>query len=294
MKKIGIVTDSHAGVSCAEAERLGIRVLAMPFYIGGECYYEGVNLTREMLFQKMQEGAEVSTSQPAPADLLKIWDEALAEYDQILHIPLSSGLSGSCMTAAAMAQDEKYEGRVLVVDNGRIATPLHRSVLDAVELIQEGYSAQQIKEMLERGREELSIYLAVDTLEYLKKGGRITPAAAAVGTVLHIKPVLQLDVGKLNGFKKCRGFHKAKKIMIDALKEDMETRFKDWYDKGEIFLMAAGSASAEETEAWLAEIREAFPGMEVMYDDLTLGICCHTGQGALGIGCSLRPGRPKK
>lgn len=293
MNPVGIVTDSHAGISVAEAEKLGIRVLPMPFYIDGECYYEGVDLTKELLFQKMQEGAEVSTSQPAPADLMKMWDEALEEYEQILHIPLSSGLSGSCMTAAALSREDKYQGRVLVVDNGRIATPLHRSLLDAAEMIREGCSAPQIRKILERGREELSIYLAVDTLEYLKKGGRITPAAAAVGTVLHIKPVLKLDVGKLDSFKKCRGLHKAKKIMIDALKEDMETKYKDWYDRGEIYLMAAGSASQGETEKWLSEIRDAFPGMEVMYDELTLGICCHTGPGALGIGCSLRPRRPE-
>ncbi len=292
MKSVGIVTDSHAGITPEEAKKLGIRVLSVPFYIDEKCYYEDITLTREVLFKRMEEGAEVSTSQPAPADLMRLWDEALEEYEQILHMPLSSGLSGSYMTAAAMARQDKYEGRVLVIDNGRISVPLHRSVLDAAELIEEGYSADEIQKTLERGREEFSIYLAVDTLEYLKKGGRITPAAAAVGAVLHIKPVLRLDVGKLNSFKKCRGLQKAKKIMIEALKEDMETRFKDWYDRGKIYLMAAGSASREETGKWIREIGEAFSGMDIMYNDLTLGICCHTGPGALGIGCSLRPERP--
>lgn len=239
MKKLGIVTDSHSGISQETADQLQIRVLPMPFYIEGECYYEGVTLTREAFFEKLHGGAEVSTSQPSPVDVMKIWDETLAEYEQILYMPLSSGLSGSYMTAAAMASEEKYEGKVFVVDHGRAATPLHRSILDALELIEEGYSAVRIKEILEEQRNKMSIYIGVDTLEYLKKGGRITPAAAAVGSVLHIKPVLKLDVGKLDSYKKCRGFAKARRIMIDALKEDLDTRFKEWYDRNEVCIMAA-------------------------------------------------------
>ncbi|MDO4306137.1 MAG: DegV family protein [Eubacteriales bacterium] len=294
MKEIGIVTDSHSSISQEEAKKIGIRVLPMPFYIDGECFYEGVTLSREAFFEKLEGGADVSTSQPSPADVMNIWDEALAEYKQILYMPLSSGLSGSYMTAAAIAEEEKYRDKVFVVDHGRTATPLHRSILDSLELIEEGYGAAQIKEIIEDARDKMSIYIGVDTLEYLKKGGRVTPAAAAIGSVLHIKPVLQLDVGKLDSYKKCRGFAKARKIMIEALREDLDTRFKEWYDRGEICLMAASAASAEETEQWVHEIEEAFPGHKVMCDYLSLGVCCHTGAGALGIGCSCRPGRPDK
>ena len=291
MNKIGIVTDSHSSITQKTAEKLGIRVLPMPFYIDGECFYEDVTLSREEFFEKLHSGADVSTSQPSPVDVMKIWDEALKEYEQILYMPLSSGLSGSCMTAAAMAADGKYENKVFVVDHGRISTPLHRTILDAMELIEEGYRAQQIRDVIESSRDQMSIYIGVDTLEYLKKGGRITPAAAAVGSVLHIKPILQLNVGKLDSYKKCRDFVKAKHIMLEALKTDLETRFKEWYDKGEVYLMAASSASEEETEKWLHEIEEAFPGHEVLCDNLSLGVCCHTGAGALGIGCSCRPKR---
>lgn len=294
MKKIGVVTDSHSSITQKMAGELGIRVLPMPFYIDGECFYEDVTLSREAFFERLHGGADVSTSQPSPVEVIKIWDEALAEYEQILYMPLSSGLSGSCMTAAAMALDEKYEDKVFVVDHGRISTPLHRSVLDAMELIEEGFSVQQIKEIIEASRDKMSIYIGVDTLEYLKKGGRVTPAVAAVGSVLHIKPILQLDVDKLDSYKKCRGFVKAKHIMIDALKTDLETRFKKWYDKGEICLMAASSSNEDETEKWVHEIQEAFPGHKVLCDNLSLGVCCHTGAGALGIGCSCRPDRPEK
>lgn len=294
MKSIGIVTDSHSSVTREEADRIGIRVLPMPFYIDGECFYEDVTISREEFMEKLEGGADVSTSQPSPADVMNIWDEALTEYDQILYMPLSSGLSGSCMIAAAMAEEDKYKDRVFVVDHGRTGTPLHKSILDALELIGEGYGAAQIKEIIEDARDKMSIYIGVDTLEYLKKGGRVTPAAAAVGSVLHIKPVLQLDVGKLDSYKKCRGFAKARKIMIEALRNDLDTRFKEWYDKGEICLMAASTASPEETEKWVHEIEEAFPGHSVMCDYLSLGVCCHTGAGALGIGCSCRPRRPEK
>lgn len=263
-------------------------MLPMPFFIDGECFYEGIDLSREQFFQKLQSGAEVSTSQPSPAEVMSLWDQALQEYEEVLYLPISSGLSGSYMTAAALAEDPPYAGRVFVVDHGRIATPLHRAILDVLELIKEGCSAGEICRILEDARDKLTIYIGVETLEYLKKGGRITPAAAAIGTVLHIKPVLKLDVGKLDSYKKCRGFVKAKRIMIDALREDMETRFRPWKERGELHLMAASSSSPEETEEWVEEIQEAFPGMPVLCDDLSLGVCCHTGYGALGIGCSCR------
>lgn len=291
MKKIGIITDSHSSITQEEAKRLGIKVLPMPFYLGEECYYEDINLTREEFFQKLKSGISVSTSQPSPEAVMKIWDEALEEYEKVLYIPISSGLSGSCMTASAMAQDEPYEGRILVVDNGRISTPLHRSVLDALELIEEGYEAEDIKRILEENRDKMVIYVGVDTLEHLKQGGRINATTATIGNILNIKPVLKFDVGKLDMYKKSRGTVKMRKTMIEAMKHDLETQFKEWYDRGEVYLLAASSSSLEETKKWVTEIEEAFPGMEVMCDDLSLGASCHIGEGGLGIGCSCRPKR---
>lgn len=289
MKSIGIITDSHSSITQEEAKRLGIYVLPMPFYIDGECSYEGVSLTREEFFEKQAKGADVSTSQPSPAEVMEIWDKALSEYEKVLYMPLSSGLSGSCATAAAMVQDEKYEGRVLVVDHGQVATPLHRMILDTLELIEKGYPAEKIKDILEKAGKRMMIYIGVQTLEYLKKGGRITPAAAALGAVFNIKPVLKLETGKLDSFKKCHGFLKARKTMIDAMKNEIETRFKKPYEEGAVHLLAASSASPEETEAWIHEIEEAFPGMHVMCDPLSLGVCCHIGPGGLGIGCAVKP-----
>ena len=293
MKPIGVVTDSHSGITQQEAERLGILVLPMPFYIDGQCCYEDKTLTREEFFEKLDSGADISTSQPSPAEVLGLWGRALEEYETIIYMPISSGLSGSCATAAALAREEPYEKRVFVVDNGRVSTPLHRGVLDCLELIEEGYSPEEIKTILEESRDQMVIYVGVDTLEHLKKGGRITPAAALLGTVLNIKPVLKFDVGILDSFKKCRGFVKAKKAMIEAVEHDMETRFQEARDRGEVYLLAATSASEEETRAWIEEIREAFPGMEVLCDQLSLGVSCHIGRGGLGIGCSLRPKRPR-
>lgn len=291
MKAIGIVTDSHSSFTQEQAERLGIMVLPMPFYIDGVCYYEGTTLTREEFFRRMEEGAEVTTSQPSPAEVMNIWDQALESYEKILYLPISSGLSGSYMTAVALAKEEAYENRVLVVDHGRIATPLQQMILEALDLIQEGYSAEEIKGILERDREKMVIYIGVQTLEYLKKGGRITPATAALGTVLNIKPVLKLGVGALDTYKKCRGFQKAKKVMLEALANDLATTFREQDARGEISLLAASGASKEETQEWIQEIEQAFPGRKVLSGDLSLGVCCHTGKGALGIGCSCRLGR---
>ncbi|MCI8887822.1 MAG: DegV family protein [Hungatella sp.] len=293
MKPIGVVTDSHSGISQQEAKRLGIMVLPMPFYIDGQCCYEDITLSREEFFEKLDSGADISTSQPSPGEVLGLWDKALKEFEKIIYMPISSGLSGSCATAAALAQEEPYEGRVIVVDNGRVSALLHRSVLDCLELIEEGYSPEEIKVMLEKARDKMVIYVGVDTLEHLKKGGRITPAAALLGTVLNIKPVLKFDVGLLDSFKKCRGFAKVKKTMIEAMEHDMETRFKEARERGELYLLAATSASEEETKEWVNEIRQAFPGMEVMCDNLSLGVSCHIGHGGLGIGCSCRPERLK-
>ena len=243
MKPIGVVTDSHSGISPEEAEQLGVKVLPMPFYVDNRCCYEGVTFTREEFLEKLKNGAKVSTSQPSPLEVMKLWDEALTEFEQIIYIPISSGLSGSCSTASMLASDEKYENKVFVVDNGRVSAPLRRSVLDALELIEKGYVAPWIKKMLESSRSDMVIYVGVETLENLKRGGRISAASAALGTVLNIKPVLKFDVSTLDVYQKCRGFNKARKVMIEAMKNDLNTKFEKWYKAGKVNLLAASSAS---------------------------------------------------
>lgn len=287
MKRIGIVTDSHGGISPEDAKTLGVTVMPMPFYVGDDCCYEGVDLSREEFMTRLGAGETVATSQPSPETVVDTWREALKEYESILYLPLSSGLSGSCATAQVLAQDAEFSGRVFVVDNGRISTPMHRAVLDALELIEKGYPASAIKQNLETNGDQMSIYLAVETLEYLKKGGRITPAVAALGSVLNIKPILAVTTGKLDPYKKCRGMKKARKEMIAAIQNDLETKFAVPYREGKIHLLAATSADEETTEAWLSEIREVFPDMEILCDPLSFGIACHTGPGALGVGISV-------
>ena len=291
MKKVAIITDNYSGISKEEAKELGVKVLTLPFFFGEECFYEGVSISREAFFERLNSGEQVSTTQPSPDALMDIWREGLKEAETVLYIPLSSGLSGSCNTAMIFAQEEEFEDKVFVADIGRIATPMHRSILDALELAEEGYSAKEIKEILETSKEEMSIYIAVETLEYLKRGGRITPAAAAVGSLLNIKPILKLNVGVLDSYMKCRGFKKAKREMLAAMKRDLETKFFEASEKGEVYLMAASSADETATKEWVEEIKEYFPGMDVLCDPLCLGIACHTGEGALGIGCSCKPKR---
>lgn len=268
---------------------MGIYVLPMPFYIEEECFYEDVTITRETFFKELTKGKVVSTSQPSPGDVMKIWRDVLTEYETILYLPISSGLSGSYETAHMLSGEEEFEGRVFVVNHGRVASPLRRTILDTLELVKEGYTAEQIKDILEGERDKVSIYIAVETLEYLKRGGRISATTAAVGALLNIKPVLQLDVGMLESYSKCRGMKKARKEMLAAIRTDMEIRYKESFDKGEVYLLAASSADAETTEDWLSEIRDEFPGMDVLFDYLPLAICCHTGEGALAVGCSCRP-----
>jgi DegV family protein with EDD domain len=289
MIKTGIVTDSHSGIGKAEADELNIRVLSMPFYFDDVCYYENVTMNHDEFYAKLKGGSDAKTSQPSIDSIKKIWDEALGEFDEIVYIPISSGLSGACMTAMALSGDDKYAGKVFVVDNGRVSTPMHRSVLDAVELVGKGYSAAKVKEILEKNREKMIIYVAVDSLEYLKRGGRISTSAAVLGNLLNIKPILKFDVGLLDVYKKARGFNKAKKEMIDAMKTEFKTRFKTEYEQGRLHLLAASSSSEEDTASWIDEIKENFPGMEVMCDNLSFGVACHIGPGGLGIGCSCVP-----
>ena len=286
MKKTGIMTDSHSGILNEEAERLGIKVLPMPFYIEEKVYREGVDLSREEFYDMLRKGTDVSTSQPSLVDVAEMWKEMLKEYEEIVYIPLSSALSGSCMAAMAMANEDEFAGKVFVVDNGRVATPMHRSVLDAVEMTEKGYSAAEIKKILEETREKMTIYIGLSTLEYLKKGGRITPAAAAIGTVLNLKPVLQIQGEKLDAYAKVRGKKQAKRVMMKAMQEDWDTRFKKYVESGEMCLQIAYAGNKEEAEEFKKEVQAAFPGMDIHMDPLSLSVACHIGHGAIAVACS--------
>jgi DegV family protein with EDD domain len=258
----------------------------MPFDIDGKEYFEDINLTQEMFYQKLAAGAEVSTSQPAPGDVLALWDELLEEYDQIVYIPMSSGLSGSCQTAKMLAAD--YDGRVEVVNNQRISVTQRQSALDARAMADNGMTGAEIRSRLEETKAESHIYIMVDTLEYLKKGGRITPAAAAIGGVLHLKPVLQIQGDKLDAFSKCRGIRNAKKIMTDAVATGIEQEFGGirYTGKPGAWIGLAHTHNSEAAESYVSETREHFPGFDVHMDRLPISIACHIGPGALALTCT--------
>ena len=284
MKKIGIMTDSHSGILTEEAEKLGIKVLPMPFYIDDELYLEGVDLSREEFYEKLRQGVNVSTSQPSPGDVMDLWEELLKKYDEILYIPMSSGLSSSCDTAMGLAME--FEGKVRVVNNQRISVTQRQSVLDAIEMAEKGMSVQEIEEVLMREKLESSIYITVDTLKYLKKGGRLTPAAAAIGTVLNLKPVLQIQGEKLDAYAKVRGKKQAKRVMMKAMQEDWDTRFKKYVESGEMCLQMAYAGNKEEAEEFKKEVQAAFPGIDIHMDPLSLSVACHIGHGAIAVACS--------
>lgn len=289
MKKTGILTDSHSGITQEEAKKLGIYVLPMPFYINDQCHYEGKDISREEFIELLKNDENVSTSQPSPEAVMNLWDEILKEYEELVYIPISSGLSGSCSTATAMAQNDDYEGKVFVVDNGRVSTPMKQSVLDAIELLNEGCSAKEIKNRLEDAKGKMGIFVAVDDLKYLKKGGRISSSVVLVGGMLKVKPILKFDIGTLDSFKNCRGLIKAKTVMIEEVKRIVTTDYAEDFEKGNVHILAASSADEEETKKWVNEIQEAFPGIKVLWDYLPMGITCHIGPGGLGIGYSVRP-----
>jgi len=283
VKKIAIVTDSNSGISQQLAGEIGISVVPMPFTINGEVYHEGVSLSTEQFFELQEGGADISTSQPSLPEVTELWDRLLEEYEEIVHIPMSSALSSSCNTAMMLAQD--YEGKVHVVDNQRISITQKRAVLDAVEMVEKGYEAAKIKEILEETKLDSSIYITLETLKYLKKGGRITPAAAAIGTLLKIKPVLQIQGGKLDAFAKARTKKQAKKIMLDAIIKDMKTRFgSDESGKG-VYIFMAYSGDDKEINEFKAEVQEMFPEHEIVCDHLSLSVSCHIGTGAIAIAC---------
>ena len=282
MSKIRVVTDSNSGITQAEAKKLGLSVIPMPFLIDGEEYYEDINLTQQAFYEHLRGNATVSTSQPSVTAVTELWDELLKEYDEIVHIPMSSGLSETCHTAQNLAKD--YGGRVQVVDNQRISVTLKQSAIDAMKLAEKGCSAAEIKGYLEQTAHDSSIYISLDTLKYLKKGGRLTPAAALVGSILRIKPVLQIQGEKLDAYKKVLSFKQAKQEMIGAVKHDLETRFAPLRAAGEMTLSIAHTDIAAEAELFKQELETVFPDLSVVYvDPLSLSVSCHIGPGALAV-----------
>ena len=288
MKKVAVVTDSNSGITQQKAKELGIYVLPMPFMIDGKDYFEDINLTQEEFYVKLKEGASIATSQPSIPSVTQLWDSILKEYDEIVHIPMSSGLSGTCETAMVLAGD--YEGKVQVVDNQRISVTQRQSVLDAMYLVKEGKSASEIKEILEKEKLEASIYITVDTLTYLKKGGRVTPAAAAIGNVLNLKPVLQIQGAKLDAYSKARGMKQAKRIMIEAMKKDIEQRFSKTKENDSLALQVAYTHNEDVAKEFIEELKDIFPGHEIYMAPLSLSVACHIGPGALALACSKKIG----
>ena len=281
--KIAAATDSNSGITQDQAKQLGVHVLPMPFIIDGQMYYEGVDLTHEEFFRRMEEGADITTSQPSPGEVTDFWDKLLEEYDAVVYIPMSSGLSGSCQTAMLLAED--YEGKVYVVNNQRISVTQMQSVLDARDLIKKGYAAAQIRNILEETKFDSSIYVTVTTLKYLKKGGRITPAAAMLGTLLQIKPVLTIQGEKLDAFSKDRTLKQGKTIMMTALKKDLETRFHD-PEARHTWLEIAYTCSDEMAQEFKETVAEIYPDANICIAPLSLSIACHIGPGCLAVACS--------
>ena len=280
--KIAVVTDSNSGITQAQAKEMGVAVLPMPFMIDGETYYEDITLTREQFYQRLKDNADIATSQPTPDSILKMWDKLLKEYDQIIHIPMSSGLSGSCSTAMMLAGEDEYEGKVFVIDNRRISVTQYQSVKDAQMLVAMGMDGTQIKKRLEETAADSVIFITVDTLKYLKKGGRITPAAAALGTLLKIKPVLIILGEKLDSFAKVRTMKQAKTMMMNAIQKELDERLHDSECRN-CHLAIAHTDNEEAALEFKKEIEERFPNADVYMAPLSLSIACHIGPGSLAV-----------
>ena len=280
--KIAVVTDSNSGITQAQAKEMGITVLPMPFMIDGETYYEDITLTQEQFYQRLKDNSDISTSQPTPDSIMKLWDELLKEYDQIVHIPMSAGLSGSCATAMMLAGEDEYEGNVFVVDNHRISVIQYQSVKDAMMLADMGMDGAQIKKRLEETVADSVIFVTVDTLKYLKKGGRITPAAAALGTLLRIKPVLIILGEKLDSFAKARTMKQAKTLMMNAIQKELDERLHDSECK-DCHLAIAHSDNEEAALEFKKEVEERFPDADIYLAPLSLSIACHIGPGSLAL-----------
>ena len=284
MGKIAVVTDSNSGITQEQAKAYGINVLPMPFFINGETYFEDISLTQEEFYERLEGNDDISTSMPSVGSVTDLWDELLEEHEEIVHIPMSSGLSSSCETALMLAQE--YGGKVQVVDNQRISVTQRQSVEDALELAKRGKTAKEIKDYLEETKYDSSIYIMVDTLYYLKKGGRLTPAAAALGTLLKLKPVLQIQGEKLDSYAKARTVKQARTIMIDAIKSDFAKRFGDVTGEN-MHIFVAYSKNKEAALDFKAQIEAAIPGRVVeVVDPLSLSVACHIGPGSLAVACA--------
>ena len=287
MSRVKIITDINSGITQRLGKEMGIEVVPMPFFINETQYLEDITMTQEDFYQALQDDrAEVSTSQPSPENIMEMWTRGLEEYDEIVHIPMSSGISSSCATAMMLAQEEEFEGRVYVVDNQRISVTQRRSVLQAKELADKGFSGKEISDILTRDKLESSIYIMVDTLKYLKKGGRLTPAVAAIGTVLRIKPVLQIQGDKLDSYAKVKTLKQAKQTMIKAITSDLEHRFAD---SGNMYIDIAHTQNREEAEKFREELNLLFPEHDIHIDPLSLSVSCHIGPGALAVTLSNEP-----
>lgn len=288
--KIAIITDSNSGITQSLAKELGISVVPMPVLIDGEQYYEDLTLSQEEFYEKLKGDANVSTSQPNPLDVGEIWAEALKTNDAVIYIPMSSGLSETCHTLTHYAEtEEQFKGKVFVINNQRISITQRQSVMDALNMVKDGKTAEEICKYLNETKKQSSIYIMVGTLKYLKKGGRLTPAVAAIGTLLKIKPVLQIQGEKLDQFAKVRKISDAKTTMINAIKHDFETRFKDLVAAGKMTLAFAHTQSTEEIESFKEEVKAAFPNVKITYvDPLSLSVSCHIGPGAIAVGCAVR------
>lgn len=284
MSKIAVITDSNSGITPSEAKELGIFVLPMPFMIDGQQFYEDINLTQEEFYHKLLSDADISTSQPAIGEVMNLWNELLKTHDEIVHIPMSSGLSKSYETAEILSHDEEYENKVFVVNNQRISVTQRQSTLDALELVQKGLSGKEIKDYLERVKFESSIYIILDTLKYLCKGGRVTPAAATFGKIFGIKPVLQIQGEKLDAYAKVRGSKKALATMIEAMKKDIQVRFGG---NENIHMAIAYTHNIDDAKEWLERVKKEFPNcIDYVMRPLSLSVSCHIGPGSLAIAVS--------
>lgn len=284
MSKVAILTDSNSGITQAQAKQLGVTVIPMPFFIDGVEYLEDINLSQEEFYEKLKNDADISTSQPSIGTLQEYFEKLLDDNDEVVFIPMSSGLSGTCQTATMLAGD--YDGKVQVVNNQRISVTMRQSVEDAKALAAKGKTAEEIKNILEEHKMDSSIYITLETLKYLKKGGRITPAAAAIGTMLKLNPVLQIQGEKLDAYAKARGKASAKKIMLKAMKDDMEKRFADYAKNGRMHIEVAYTGNVEEANEWAKAVKEAFPQFDFHMDPLSLSVACHIGYGSLAIATS--------
>lgn len=286
--KTAIITDSNSGITQNEAKELGVFVVPMPFLIDGEQYFEDISLTQEEFYEKLKSDAQVSTSQPSAFDVGELWTEVLKDYDKIIHIPMSSGLSQTCATLTNLAETE-FAGKVYVIDNQRISVSQRQSVMDAVAMVKDGKSAEEIRDFLMETKMQSSIYIMVDTLKYLKKGGRLTPAVAAIGTLLKIKPVLQIQGFKLDQYAKVRKLAEAKKTMINALTKDFDERFADLRKAGKMTIAIAHTENVDEAKIFAEELKAAFPDVEFTFiNSLSLSVACHIGPGALACAAIIK------